>query len=36
MDENENYILDDEGKPIKLGEEDIQYLKNNDMIEENL
>ncbi|EGR30669.1 hypothetical protein IMG5_126250 [Ichthyophthirius multifiliis] len=36
LDENGNYILDDEGQMIKLNEEHIQYLKETNMIEENL
>ncbi|EAR99376.1 hypothetical protein TTHERM_00133420 (macronuclear) [Tetrahymena thermophila SB210] len=34
IDEKGNYILDDEGKPIQLSQEHIEYLKTNHMLQE--
>lgn len=34
MDENGNYILGDDGEMVKLGEDDIEYLKQTHILEE--
>ena len=34
MDENNNYILDDNGEMVKLGEEEIKYLRQTNMLDE--
>jgi len=34
IDDRGNYILDDEGQPIQLSPEHIEYLKTNNMLSE--
>ena len=34
MDEDGNYILDDKGETIKLNEEQIERLRENNLLEE--